>query len=107
MLLARRRSGIARRLGDRTELAELRVAVLDDRLGSELPQLAQVLAQRRAEVLRRQIRIAMRSARRFIHQLIDDAELVGVAGGELERLGGSLPLAGVAVEDRRARLRGD
>src|SRR5205823_8395258 len=44
------------------------------------------------------------AARRFLDQLVDDAELERVARRELERLRRALALRGVAVEDRRARL---
>src|SRR5205085_1931163 len=94
-----------RRLGERAELAELVVAVLNDGVRAELAQLAQVPPERSAEVRGGQVPVAVGPSGRLLDELVDDAHLVGVAGGELERLGGLLALLRVAIEDGRARLR--
>src|SRR6185295_4087679 len=72
------------RLRHGPELPELRIPVVDNRPRTQLPERPQMPPQRRSQVLRRQIRIPVRAARRLLHQLVDDAELEGVSGGQLQ-----------------------
>src|ERR1700676_1939615 len=65
-------------LEHRAELAELRVAVVDDLGDAQLLELAQVAADRRTQVLRRERWIAVGAARRLVDQLIDEAQLEAV-----------------------------
>src|SRR5258708_22471473 len=96
-----------RRLGDRSQLSELLIAVLHELLRGHPTQLAQVAAEHEADVLRGGVPVAVRPARRLVDQLVDDAQLEGVARGELERLRRFVALARVPVEDGRAQLRAD
>src|ERR1700682_1211419 len=104
--IPRGRNGRPRR-GDGAQLAELGVAVVGDGARAQLAQLAQVLAQHRPQVGRRHVDVAVRAAGRLLDQLVDDSQLERVARGEFQGFGGPFALAGVAVEDGRARLRRD
>src|SRR2546426_10634088 len=94
-------------LGQRTHGKVLFFAAFEEFVDLQLPQLAQVALQRVAEGGGRRVGIGMRAARRLGHDLVDHAELQEVLGGDLECFRGTLPLACVFPENRRAALGGD
>src|SRR2546421_9544943 len=93
-------------LGQRTHGKVLFFAAFEEFVDLQLPQLAQVALQRVAEGGGRRVGIGMRAARRLGHDLVDHAELQEVLGGDLECFRGTLPLACVFPENRRAALGG-
>src|SRR5258708_37336094 len=90
-----------RRLGDRSQLSELLIAVLHALLRGHPTQLAPAAAEHEADVLRGGVPVAVRPARRLVDQLLDDAQRAAVARGELERLRSFVALARAPVADAR------
>ena len=73
----------------------------------ELAQLPKALLDGLADRLDRLALVALGPAQRLGHDLVDDAQLDQILGGQLERLGGLLGLLAAAPQDRGAALRRD
>src|SRR5262249_16795786 len=72
-----------------------------------LLDLLERFGERALERLRRGLRIAMRTAERLGHDLVDEPERLQPARGDAERLGRIRRHVGAAPEDRRAAFRGN
>src|SRR5499433_168795 len=86
------------------DLAELLVAVGEQRLGAPSAQLTEGFPEGDAEILGRLLPVAMRPAQRLRHHAVDDAELEEVGRGHPHQLGRLLGLGSLAPQDGRAPL---
>src|SRR5207247_7320898 len=89
-------------LDERAHRKVLLLAALEELLDAHPGEQAQVTAQGFAQGLGGGVGVGVGPARRLGDDLVDDAQFQEVGGGELERLGGALLLAGVIPQDRRA-----
>jgi hypothetical protein len=77
-------------------------AAPDQLVGPDLSELGHVTNERFPERFAGRIRIDVRPADRLLDDFIDHLEPEQILGGELERLGRPLPLAGVLPQNSGA-----
>src|SRR2546425_4227356 len=94
-------------LAQRTHRKVLLLPAFKEFLDPDLAQVPHVASQRFAQRRGGRLGVGVRPARRLGDDLVDHPELQQVLGGDLERLGGPLPLARVLPEDRGAAFGGD
>src|SRR3989454_8263943 len=94
-------------LAQRTHRKVLLFPAFEEFLDPHLAEMPHVATECFAERGGRRFGVGMGPARRLGDDLVDDAELHQILGGDLERLGGPLPLARVLPQDGRAALGGD
>src|SRR5436190_20681282 len=94
-------------LAQRTHRKVLLLPTFAEFLDPDLAEMAHMATQGFTQRRGRRFGVGMRPARRLGDDLVDDAELQQVLGGDLEGLGGPLPLARVLPQDGRAAFGGD
>src|SRR5439155_1755181 len=91
-------------LAQRSHGKVLLFPAFEELLDPDLAEVAHVATERLAQGRGRRFGIGVRPARWLRDDLVDDAELQQILGGDLERLGGPLALARVLPQDRGAAL---
>src|SRR3989454_8016511 len=94
-------------LAQRTHRKVLLLPTFEEFLDPDLAEMAHMATQGFAQRRGRRFGVGVRPARRLGDDLVDDAELQQILGGDLQGFGGPLPLARVLPEDGRAALGGE
>src|SRR5690606_33948555 len=81
--------------------------MIDELLGRHAGDLAQRIGQCPAQLPRHHDRIAMRTAHGFIHDAIDQTQVLQTRGSNCQRLGSRRGLVGTTPENRCTAFRGN